>query len=82
MTETITAHSLAHRLLALDDLPIMIHVIKDPSTFRLTTETTQGWDAESEYCNLDPDDVEVKPTAIVFIVELTDWDEEMDQLND
>lgn len=81
MEATITSHRLAHRLLELDDLPIMIHVIKDPSTFQIRGDG-EGWDADSEYCSLDPDDVEVKPNAIIFVVELKDWEEEMEQLND
>jgi len=79
MDDTISSHSLARRLLEFDDLPVLIHVIKDPSTFELND---QGWDADTEYCTLDPDDIEKKPNSIVFVVEFKDWDEEMDQLND
>ena len=80
METSIRAHQLAHKLLAHEDLPIYVHVIKDPSSFKIREDGTD-WEADSEYCELDPDDIEVKQTAIVFVVELKDWEEEMDQLN-
>ena len=79
VNHTITAHSLAQKLLELEDLPIMVNVIKDPANFRITHD---GWDADTELCELDPDDIEVKATAIIFVIELKDWEEEMDQLSD